>query len=52
MKTELAYTMIISKKLKEDRVTRFVSEIAKIQKEGSLAESATDVNYHTARKIS
>lgn len=35
----------------EDRVTRLVSEIAKIQKEGSLAESATDVNYQTARKI-
>ena len=28
-----------------------VSEIAKIQKEGALAESATDINYHTARKI-
>lgn len=38
-------------KIQEDRVTHFVSEIAKIQKEGSLAESATDVNYHTARKI-
>lgn len=38
-------------KIQEDRVTRFVSEIARIQKEGSLAESATDVNYHTARKI-
>jgi hypothetical protein len=38
-------------KTQEDRVTRLVSEIAKIQKEGSLAESATDVNYHTARKI-
>lgn len=38
-------------KIQEDRVTRFVSEIAKIQKEGSLAESATDVNYQTARKI-
>lgn len=38
-------------KIQEDRVTRFVSEIAKIQKEGSLAESTTDVNYHTARKI-
>ena len=38
-------------KIQEDRVTRFVSEIAKIQKEGALAESATDVNYHTARKI-
>lgn len=38
-------------KIQEDRVTRFISEIAKIQKEGSLAESATDVNYQTARKI-
>ena len=38
-------------KIQEDRVTRFISEIAKIQKEGSLAESATDVNYYTARKI-
>lgn len=38
-------------KTQEERVTRLVSEIAKIQKEGSLAESATDVNYHTARKI-
>ena len=38
-------------KIQEDRVARFVSEIAKIQKEGSLAESATDVNYLTARKI-
>ena len=38
-------------KVQEERVTLLVSEIAKIQKEGSLAESATDVNYHTARKI-
>lgn len=38
-------------KTQEDRVTRLVSEIAKIQKEGSLADSATDVNYFTARKI-
>ena len=38
-------------KTQEDRVTHLVSEIAKIQKEGSLAESATDVNYQTARKI-
>lgn len=37
--------------VQEERVTLLVSEIAKIQKEGSLAESATDVNYHTARKI-
>lgn len=38
-------------KTQEDRVTRLVAEIAKLQKEGSLAESATDVNYQTARKI-
>ena len=37
--------------VQEERVTLLISEIAKIQKEGSLAESATDVNYHTARKI-
>ena len=37
--------------VQEERVTLLVSEIAKIQKEGSLAESATDVNYQTARKI-
>lgn len=38
-------------KTQEDRVTRLMAEIAKIQKEGSLADSATDVNYFTARKI-
>lgn len=38
-------------KVQEERITLLVSEIAKIQKEGSLAESQTDVNYHTARKI-
>ena len=38
-------------KTQEGRVTRLVSEIAKLQKEGSLADSAADVNYHTARKI-
>ena len=37
--------------VQEERVTLLVSEIAKIQKEGSLAASATDVNYQTARKI-
>ena len=37
--------------VQEERVALLVSEIAKIQKEGSLAESATDVNYHTGRKI-
>jgi hypothetical protein len=34
--------------VQEERVTLLVAEIAKIQKEGSLAESATDVNYHTS----
>ena len=38
-------------KVQEERVILLVSEISKIQKEGSLAESKTDVNYHTARKI-
>ena len=37
--------------VQEERVVLLVSEIAKIQKEGSLAESATDINYHTARKV-
>lgn len=37
--------------VQEERVTLLVSEIAKIQKEGSLADSATDVNYFTARKV-
>lgn len=38
-------------KTQEERVTLLVSEVAKIQKEGSVAESIVDVNYHTARKI-
>lgn len=38
-------------RIQEDRVTRFVSEIAKIQKEGSLIDLATEVNHHTARKV-
>ena len=38
-------------KTQEERVTRLVAEISKIQKEGSLADSATDVNYFTAKKI-
>lgn len=38
-------------KVQEERVTLLVSEVAKIQKEGSLADSVTDVNYFTARKI-
>lgn len=37
--------------VQEERVVLLISEIAKIQKEGSLADSATDVNYFTARKI-
>lgn len=38
-------------KVQEERVTLLVAEVAKIQKEGSLADSATEVNYQTARKI-
>ena len=37
--------------VQEERVTLLVSEIAKIQKEGSLADSQTDLNYYTAKKI-
>ena len=37
--------------VQEERITLLVSEIAKIQKEGALANSQTEVNYHTARKI-
>ena len=37
--------------VQEERVTLLVSEIAKIQKEGSLADSATDLNYYTGKKI-
>lgn len=37
--------------VQEERVTLLISEIAKIQKEGALAESATDVNYFTGRKV-
>lgn len=37
--------------VQEERVTLLISEIAKIQKEGAVAESVVDVNYHTARKI-
>ena len=37
--------------VQEERVILLVSEIAKIQKEGSLADSVTEVNYNTARKI-
>ena len=35
----------------EERVTKLVSEIALLQKEGSVQESIVDVNYNTARKI-
>lgn len=35
----------------EERVTKLISEIALIQKEGSVQESIVDVNYNTARKI-
>ena len=38
-------------KTQEERITKLVAEIAKIQNEGAVASSIADVNYHTARKI-
>lgn len=35
----------------EERVLKLVSEIALLQKEGSVQDSIVDVNYNTARKI-
>ena len=35
----------------EERITKLVSEIALIQKEGAVQDSIVDVNYNTARKI-
>lgn len=35
----------------EERVTKLISEIALIQKEGAVQESIVDVNYNTARRI-
>lgn len=35
----------------EERVTKLISEIALIQKEGSVQDSIVEVNYNTARKI-
>ena len=35
----------------EERVTKLVSEIALLQKEGAVQDSIVDVNYNTARKI-
>ena len=35
----------------EERVAKLVSEIALLQKEGSVQDSIVDVNYNTARKI-
>ena len=35
----------------EKRVTKLVSEIALLQKEGAVQDSIVDVNYNTARKI-
>lgn len=35
----------------EKRVTKLISEIALIQKEGAVQDSIVDVNYNTARKI-
>lgn len=38
-------------KTQEERITKLVSEIALIQKEGAVQDSIVDVNYRTARKI-
>lgn len=38
-------------KTQEERITKLVSEVALIQKEGAVQESIVDVNYNTARKI-
>lgn len=38
-------------KTQEERVVKLVSEIALLQKEGSVQDSIVDVNYNTARKI-
>ena len=35
----------------EERLTKLVSEIALLQKEGAVQDSIVDVNYNTARKI-
>lgn len=35
----------------EERVSKLVSEIALLQKEGAVQDSIVDVNYNTARKI-
>ena len=35
----------------KERVTKLVSEIALLQKEGAVQSSIVDVNYNTARKI-
>ena len=35
----------------KERVTKLVSEIALLQKEGAVQDSIVDVNYNTARKI-
>ena len=38
-------------KTQEERITKLISEIALIQKEGSVQDSIVDVNYNTAKKI-
>jgi len=38
-------------KTQEERIIKLISEIALIQKEGSVQDSIVDVNYNTARKI-
>lgn len=38
-------------KTQEERITKLVSEVALLQKEGAVQDSIVEVNYQTARKI-
>lgn len=49
-KQEALNTQYLNETQKE-RVTKLVSEIALLQKEGAVQDSTVDVNYNTARKI-
>ena len=49
-KQEVLNTQYLNETQKE-RVTKLVSEIALLQKEGAVQDSIVDVNYNTARKI-
>lgn len=49
-KQEVLNTQYLDK-TQEERVTKLISEIALLQKEGAVQDSIVDVNYNTARKI-